>query len=238
AGKVALVTGAAAGIGAATADLLVERGARVIRADLRPGSGADWQALDVAEESAWQAVLAAVARAHGGIDILVNAAGVSLDGDVVDTCTEEIWRRTMAVNLDGTFLGCKHVIPLLRARGGGAIVNFGSVLAQVGDGRSAAYVASKGGVRMLTHSTALYCAKFAPNVRCNLVCPGYIETRMSQDWLDAAGPAQRREIESAHPMQRLGQPREVAQLVAYLASDEAATVTGAEFAVDGGYLAR
>jgi NAD(P)-dependent dehydrogenase (short-subunit alcohol dehydrogenase family) len=237
-GKVALITGAASGIGAATAELFTERGARVVHVDLRPRQGADWFFLDVSVESQWQEVLSAITRIYGGVDILVNAAGVSLDDDVVDTCTEDVWRRTMAVNLDGTFLGCKHTIPIMRDRGGGAIINLGSVLSQVGDGRAAAYVASKGGVRLLSKSVALYCARFAKNVRCNLVCPGYVETRMLADWLAAGGAEVRNEIECAHPMKRLGQPVEVAQLVAYLASDEAAAVTGGEFPVDGGFLAR
>lgn len=236
--KVALVTGAASGIGAATADLLAQRGTRVIHADLRPRTGADWFSLDVCDETQWMAVLSQIGQLHGGIDILVNGAGVSLPGDVVDTCTEETWGRTMAVNLDGTFLGCKHAIPVMRARGGGAIINIGSVLSHVGDGGSAAYVASKGGVRMLTRSVALHCARSASNVRCNLVCPGYTETPMLADWFASAGEGTRGSIERAHPMKRLGKPEEVAHLIAYLASDEATGVTGGEFAVDGGYLAR
>jgi 3(or 17)beta-hydroxysteroid dehydrogenase len=237
-GKIALVTGAASGIGEATARVLEKRGAHILHADLAPRSGENWYGLDVAVEAQWIELLEDVTRLHGGVDILVNAAGVSLRNDVVDTCTEAIWSKTIAVNLDGTFLGCKHVVPSMRDRGGGAIINFGSVLSQVGHGEAVAYVASKGGVRLLTKSVALYCAKFAKNIRCNVVCPGYIETRMLTDWLSEAGGNVRAQLQEAHPMKRLGQPNEVAQLVAYLASDEAAAITGSEFTVDGGFLAR
>ncbi len=232
-GKIALVTGAASGIGEATASVLEKRGARIVHADLAPRGGQDWYGLDVAVEAQWVDLLEDVTRLHGGVDILVNAAGVSFKDDVVDTCTEDIWRKTIAVNLDGTFLGCKHVIPSMRARGGGAIVNFGSVLSQVGHGEAVAYVASKGGVRLLTKSVALYCAKFAKNVRCNVVCPGYIETEMNTAFFASeAGQGMVRRI----PQRRLGKPEELAGALLLLASDAGSYMTGSTIEVDGGHL--
>lgn len=241
-GKVALVTGAASGIGAAVADVLAGRGAQVLKADIAAQEGSDGAGdqirLDVASEDDWVRAMAGVARRYGGVDILVNAAGISLERDTVEECSENTWRQTMAVNLDGTFLGCKHTIPAMRARGGGAIINFGSVLSLVGSGDAVAYGASKAGVRLLTKSAALYCARHAQGVRCNLVCPGYVETPMLSRWLATAGEDARSVIEGTHPLGRLGRPEEVAELVAYLASDEAAAVNGGDFAVDGGFLAR
>lgn len=237
-GRVALVTGAASGLGAASALLLARRGAEVLHADLRPRRERGWYAIDVALEAAWRNLLSAIVAEVGRLDILVNAAGVSFDGDTVADCTPEIWQRTMSVNLDGTFLGCKHAIPVMSAGGGGAIVNFGSVLSQVGAGNAAAYVASKGGVRLLTKSVALHCAKAANNVRCNLVCPGYMDTPMLQEWLKHQPAGTRAALEAQHPMNRLGRPEEVAELVSYLVSDEAAGITGGEFFVDGGFTAR
>lgn len=237
-GKVALVTGAASGLGAASALLLARRGAKVLHADLHPRQERGWYAIDVAVEAAWRDLFFAIVAEFGGLDILVNAAGVSFDNDTVADCTSEIWQRTMSVNLDGTFLGCKHAVPVMSAGGGGAIVNFGSVLSHVGAGNAAAYVASKGGVRLLTKSVALHCAKAANKVRCNLVCPGYIDTPMVQEWLKHQPAEARAALEAEHPMGRLGRPEEVAELVGYLVSDEAAAITGGEFLVDGGFTAR
>jgi NAD(P)-dependent dehydrogenase (short-subunit alcohol dehydrogenase family) len=236
-GKVALVTGAASGLGAASALLLAKHGAQVVHADLKPRPEEGWHAIDVASEAAWQEFVSHIVAKFGRLDILVNAAGISLGGDTVLECTAETWQRTMAVNLDGTFLGCKHAIPALSAGGGGAIVNFGSVLSQVGDGNAAAYVASKGGVRLLTRSIALHCAKARNNVRCNLVCPGYIVTPMVEEWLKGLPAGARGDLEARHPMKRLGRPEEVAELVLYLVSDEATAVTGGEFNADGGFTA-
>ena len=236
-GKVALVTGAASGLGAASALLLTQHGAQVVHADLKPRPEEGWHAIDVASEAAWQELVSHIVAKFGRLDILVNAAGISLEGDTVLECTAEAWQRTMAVNLDGTFLGCKHAIPALSAGGGGAIVNFGSVLSQVGDGNAAAYVASKGGVRLLTRSIALHCAKARNNVRCNLVCPGYIVTPMVEEWLKGLPAGARGDLETRHPMKRLGRPEEVAELVLYLVSDEATAVTGGEFNADGGFTA-
>lgn len=236
-GKVALVTGAASGMGAAAAEALAERGAHVVRADLQPASGRDGIKLDVSSEAEWQEV-AKMLKNAGGIDILVNAAGVSLADDTLKACTPEIWNRTIEVNLDGTFLGCKYILPLIAGRGGGSIINFGSINSMVGAGNAIAYVASKGGVRLLTKSIALHCARMRNNVRCNLVCPGYIDTPMLGEWLSIQPSEAHDRIAAACPMGRLGQPAEVAGLVAYLASEEAVSVTGGEFVVDGGFLAR
>lgn len=236
--KIAVVTGAGSGLGQASAKLLAARGAQVFHADISGVTGSESIHLDVTQEAHWIDAMAVLTERFGGIDILVNAAGVSLKDDAVDICSADTWSRTMAVNLDGTFLGCKHAIPAMRGRGGGSIVNFGSINSLVGDGSAAAYVASKGGVRLLTKSTALHCAAIFPTIRCNLVCPGYVETPMLSDWLAHQPEDTRARLESSSPMKRLGQPADVAALVAYLASDEASSVTGGEFVIDGGFTAR
>lgn len=235
--KIALVTGGVSGMGAAAADLLEEKGAHVVRADVSRVDNANAVILDVTRESHWQDVVRHLSLL-GGVDILVNAAGLSLENDTVERCSAETWHRTIAVNLDGTFLSCKYILPLMANRGGGSIVNFGSINSIVGDGNAVAYVASKGGVRLLTKSIALHCAKVRNNVRCNVICPGYIETPMLTDWLSHQPIEARARLERYCPSGRLGHPSEVAGLVAYLASDEAGSVTGSEFVVDGGYVAQ
>jgi 3(or 17)beta-hydroxysteroid dehydrogenase len=235
--KIVLVAGAAGAIGRAVAAAVAREGGVVIATDLRREAGID-HPLDVTAEADWQRVLAEVDRAHARLDGLVNAAGIALLASIEDTDYAS-WRRVLAVNLDGTFLGCKHALPLLK-RGGGSIVNLSSISGIVGGHNLAAYNASKGGVRLLTKSVALHGARLKPPVRCNSVHPAFVEGAMVDDILAQTGRPEvaRGQIARDIPLGRLGQPAEVAELCVYLLSDESAFVTGAEFAIDGGLTAR
>ncbi len=246
--KVALVTGGASGIGLATAELLAHEGAEVAigdidraaaeRAAAKIGRGASFHPLDVTREADWIAATDAVVRERGRLDILVNNAGIALSQDF-ETTTLDDWRRTMAVNLDGVFLGCKHAVRVMKARGSGAIVNLSSVAGLIGDPRLAAYCASKGGVRLLTKSVALHCARRGYNIRCNSVHPSFVATPMLEEMLTRVrDPAKARAgYAAAAPLGRLAQPDDVARMILFLASDESAFTTGAEFVVDGGLTA-
>ena len=235
--KIVLITGAAGAIGRAVAAAVTREGGIAIATDLARDAGID-HGLDVTVEVDWQRVLAELDRAHGRLDGLVNAAGVALLGSVEDTDYAS-WRRVLAVNLDGTFLGCKHALALLK-RGGGSIVNLSSVSGIVGGHNLAAYNASKGGVRLLTKSVALHGARLKPPVRCNSVHPAFLEGPMVDDVLAQTGRPDiaRNQLVRDIPLGRLGQPSEVAELCVYLLSDESQFVTGAEFAIDGGLTAR
>ena len=246
--KVALVTGGASGIGFATAELLAAEGASVVIGDLDRraaeravaalGPGATFQKLDVSREDDWIAVTDAIVRDLGRLDILVNNAGVSLLKDIEATTLEE-WRGLMAVNLDGVFLGCKHAIRVMKARGGGAIVNLSSVAGMIGAPSLVAYGASKGGVRALTKSVALHCARRGYHIRCNSVHPSFAETPMLDGMIAAARDPdkQRTSYSAAAPLGRLAQPAEVARTILFLASEESSFTTGAELVVDGGLTA-
>jgi len=235
--KVVLITGAAGAVGAAVAAAVKREGGSAIATDLAGRAGID-HALDVAAEDDWRDVLAKVERGHGRLDGLVNAAGVALLGSIEDTDYAS-WRRVLSVNLDGTFLGCKHGLALLKRRGG-SIVNLSSVSGIVGGHNLAAYNASKGGVRLLTKSVALHGARLKPPVRCNSVHPAFLEGPMVDDILAQTGrpDVARGQLARDIPLGRLGEPGEVAELCVYLLSDESRFVTGAEFAIDGGLTAR
>jgi NAD(P)-dependent dehydrogenase (short-subunit alcohol dehydrogenase family) len=252
ANKVALVTGAAMGIGQACAELFAKNGAAVAVSDrLAPagrrvadqivaaGGRATFLEHDVTREEDWTRVIAETQRTFGRLDILVNNAGVGRMGDVEHTTLDE-WRSLLAVNLDGVFLGIKHAIPAMRAAGSGSIVNLSSIEGLVGDPGLAAYNASKGAVRLLTKSAALYCAKAGTKIRVNSVHPGYIWTPMVQHATEASGNAEemRRMLESLHPVGHLGEAADVAYGILYLASDESKFVTGSELVIDGGYTAQ
>jgi NAD(P)-dependent dehydrogenase (short-subunit alcohol dehydrogenase family) len=248
AGKTAFITGAASGLGKAMAEMFVREGAWVAIADIDAAGGkrvagalgdaATFLALDVTREEAWIEALAAAVGAFGSLDILVNNAGVAMVGSVEKTSLED-WRRVQSVNLDGVFLGCKHGIPHLRAAGGGSIINVSSVAGLVGDPSLAAYCASKGGVRLLTKSVALHCARRKDGIRCNSLHPVFAETPMVESlFAGAPNPAAKRAaLEAAVPLGRFAAPEEVAGMAVYLASDEARFITGGEFVVDGGLTA-
>jgi len=235
--KIVLVTGAAGAIGSAIARAVEEQGGVAISSDL--GDREDVaHALDVTAEADWLRVIAALEQKSGRLDGLVNAAGIVAVGSVEDTGFET-WRRVMAVNLDGTFLGCKYAMRLMR-RNGGSIVNMSSVSGLVGGHNLAAYNASKGGVRLLSKSVALHGARLKPPVRCNSVHPAFIEGPLVDGLIaQVRDPASARDRMAAMvPLGRFGTPAEVADLCVYLLSDESAFVTGAELTLDGGLTAQ
>ena len=253
-GKVALVTGAARGIGRATAILLAEEGAHVFVTDLDDEGGnavaeglggrATYRHLDVRREAAWSEAVGEVLRRFGRLDVLVNNAGIigfgqNLGPQDPENASLESWHAVHATNLDGVFLGCKYGIGAMRWSGGGSIVNVSSRSGLVGVPAAAAYASSKAAVRNHTKSVALYCAEQRLNVRCNSVHPAAILTPM---WEPMLGEDERREermlaFTRDTPLRRFGTPEEVAYAVLYLASDEAAYLTGTELNLDGGILA-
>ena len=235
--KVILITGGAGAVGSAVAEAIVQQGGIAIDTDLAGREGID-HVLDVTSEADWQRVIGAVEASAGRLDGLVNAAGIAAFGSVEDT-DFATWRRVMAINLDGTFLGCKNALALMR-RTGGAIVNISSVSGLVGGHNLAAYNASKGGVRLLTKSVALHGARLKPQVRCNSVHPAFLEGPMADDLIARTrNPERARERMTAEvPLGRFGRPAEVADMCVYLLSDESAFVTGAEFVIDGGLTAK
>lgn len=223
-GKRALVTGAGSGIGAAFAHRLAAEGAEVMAADLVPGPGL--VQLDVRDE-------AQVAETVRDLDVLVNVAGIGSTTNAPDTPVE-VWEEVFSVNARGTFLCCKHAIPGMIARGGGSIVNVASVAALVGFKNRAAYCASKGAVVALTRALAV--DHVEDGVRVNAVCPGTVDTPWVRRLVEDAGESFDA-LRTRQPMGRMGTPEEIAGAVAYLASDEAAFVTGSVFTIDGGLTA-
>jgi NAD(P)-dependent dehydrogenase (short-subunit alcohol dehydrogenase family) len=236
-GKIVLVTGAAGAIGSAVVRAIRQASGTAIGSDLPGKPGID-TILDVALESDWQRTNADIEQKYGRLDGLVNAAGIVAVGSVEMT-EFSAWRRVIDVNLNGTFLGCKYAFPLLRKKGG-AIVNLSSVLGIVGGPNLVAYSASKGGVSLLTKSVALHGARYQPPVRCNAVCPAFIEGQMVgeivRDSRDAKLVTQK--LTAEIPLARMGHPEEVAALCVYLLSDEAAFMTGTLVPIDGGLTAR
>ncbi len=248
AGKAAFITGGASGLGRAMAIAFAAEGARVAIADIDAAKGQETATAigaaalflrhDVTSEEQWVANLAAAAKAFGHLDTLVNNAGVGTRGNVETTTLEE-WRWVNAVNLDGPFLGCKHAIAYIAKAGGGAIVNISSVAGLIGARDSAAYCASKGGVRLLTKSVALHCAHRKNGVRCNSIHPVYTDTPMVDQMLATSRQPEkmRQALMDMIPVGRMGTPKELAAMAVYLVSDESRFVTGAEFVFDGGYTA-
>jgi NAD(P)-dependent dehydrogenase (short-subunit alcohol dehydrogenase family) len=235
--KIVLITGAAGAIGQNVTTAVKREGGIAIATDLAGRAGVDY-GLDVTAEGDWQSVLAGVDHMYGRLDGLVNAAGIALLATIEETDYAS-WRRVLAVNLDGTFLGCKHALPLLQ-RGGGSIVNMSSISGIVGGHNLAAYNASKGGVRLLTKSVALHGARLKPPVRCNSVHPAFLEGPMVDDILAQIGRPDIARVQLLRniPLGRLGEPWEVAELCVYLLSEESCFVTGAEIVIDGGLTSR
>jgi NAD(P)-dependent dehydrogenase (short-subunit alcohol dehydrogenase family) len=236
-GKIVLVTGAAGAIGGAAVAAIRNAGGIAFATDLAGHAGIDG-ALDVTAEADWQRAAVAIEREHGRLDGLVNAAGIAVVGSIEKT-DFAAWRRVLSINLDGTFLGCKYAFPLLRKKGG-SIVNLSSVLGLIGGPNLAAYTASKGGVSLLTKSVALHGARYQPPVRCNAVCPAFVEGPMVDEIAQGARDAKavKSKLTAEIPLARLGRPAEIAALCVYLLSDAAAFITGADVPIDGGLTAR
>lgn len=239
--KVALITGAASGMGKADARLLVQEGAKVVIADLNEADGnaladelgdaAIFMRLDVTDEDNWRQAVDATVAQFGRLDILINNAGLMLLGSVVDTELAD-WRKINAVNSEGVFLGCKHAIPAMTASGGGAIVNMSSVSAMQGMSFCIAYGASKGAVRALTKSVAMYCKEQGNGVRCNSIHPDGVATPMVVKVATGKDTASQEEIDALASAANMCDPEDIANMVLYLVSDESRIVNGAEMVID------
>ena len=241
-GKVAVITGGASGIGAATAELLHAEGAAILIADLpgdtgpalaaKLGEHAAFQPTDVSSADAVEAMVQAAVQRFGRLDILFNNAGIGSFGATPELPVEE-WQRVIAIDLNGVFYGCRSAIPVMRAQGGGVIVNTASASGLAADYHFAAYNAAKAGVINYTRAVAIDHAR--EGIRCNAVCPGPVDTPILQTI--SGIPEIRAAWDAAVPMGRFAQPGEIAEVVAFLASDAASFITGAAIPVDGGLTA-
>ena len=254
-GKIACVTGAASGIGRATALGLAREGAVVVATDLQVDKGqalaaeiaglggrALFLAHDVTNEEDWQAVVAEIRARYGRLDILVNNAGIGLSSPVVDMSLQA-WRRQMSINVDGVFLGVKHGLPLMRQGGGGSIINVSSIAGIKASPNVSGYCASKGAVRLFTKSVALECAAAKDGVRVNSLHPGIVETPIWDSLIGTSGDGSNARPRGATldaftartvPLGRSGLPEEIVAGILWLAGDESRYVTGTELVIDGG----
>ncbi|MGN7456176.1 SDR family NAD(P)-dependent oxidoreductase [Paenibacillus pasadenensis] len=245
-GKVAIVTGAAGGMGKADALLFAKEGAKVVVTDLQEdklqavveeikaaGGEAAGFKHNVASEEDWQRVVSEAKNAFGKIDILVNNAGISDATPFMDQ-TVDNWERVMKINVTSIFLGQKYVIPHMIEAGGGSIINISSIAGLTGGSGTGPYTASKGAVRLLTKATAVDYAKH--NIRCNSIHPGFIETPMTVDMFKDPQMVQWFQMQT--PLPRLGKAEDIANGVLFLASDESSYITGVELPIDGGYYAK
>lgn len=254
AGKLALVTGAAQGLGAAQARMLARHGARVLCTDVNEAGARETAAAIVAECGAgtgfsirhdvtspehWDAAIAEARDKLGGLSVLVNNAGVGIAGNI-ETCTLEDWQRGFAINVESVFLGCQKALPLMKESQPGSIVNISSIAGLIASDTMPGYNASKAAVWMLTKSVALYCAKQGWNIRCNSVHPTFIDTPILDGIVARSGRDKAVVMDKLArqiPLQRVGEPDDIANGVLYLASDESKFMTGAELKLDGGISA-
>ena len=249
--KVAIVTGAASGLGFAAAQKLMDEGAKVLLTDINEEvinsmperlsnySETQFNTMihDVANEDSWINVIENAENHFGKINILVNSAGISLGTDVVST-DFEIWKKVHQVNLDSVFLGCKYVVPIMSKSGQGSIINLSSISGIVAGWNTAAYNSSKAGVRLLSKSVALYCAKKGYDVRCNSVHPAFVDTPILDPLKQAFGEENAvAKLSRQIPMNKIGDTDDVSYAILYLASDESKFMTGTEIVLDGGLSA-
>jgi 3(or 17)beta-hydroxysteroid dehydrogenase len=248
--KVALVTGAGNGIGAATATRFAEEGALVIVTDINGesaesvaaqingnGGRAEARTQDVTDEALWNTLVADIAATHGGLDVLVNNAGIAIPGNAENTSLED-WRKTQAINGESVFMGTRAAVAVMKARGG-SIINISSIEGIVGEPNATAYNYSKGGVRIFTKSAALHCAAEGYPIRINSVHPGFILTAMVENAI-AAMPEEQSQVMYERLMQEIplgamGEPLDIANGCLFLASQESKYMTGSELIIDGGY---
>jgi len=244
--KVAIITGAAGGMGEAMARLFSAEGAKVLATDVqeeklshwvsiaqKEGSVIDYIRHDISSEADWERVVDKAVKLYGKINILINNAGVFPPGATMDSTSLDQWNKLLSINLNGAFIGTKMCVPVMRESGGGAIVNISSIAGLVG-GNGPAYTASKGALRLLTKDNAVELAK--DNIRVNSIHPGGVLTPMTDFLVNAEGGDEL--IKNLCPMARMGTAMEIAYGALYLASDEASYVTGAELVIDGGLVAR
>ena len=240
-GKVALITGAASGLGTADAKVLAREGARVVLTDVNDDAGeaaatairadggdATFMHHDVTDEAQWTQILAAIKDLHGRLDVLVNNAGIVITG-TPEQCTLETYRMQNAVMNEGVFLGCKHAMPLMSESGGGSIINMSSTASHMGFPVFFAYSAAKGAVRSMSKAIAVHCQMNGYNIRVNTIHPGAIDTPMIDQTTSDLGLDDKDQIS---PVVGLGQPEDVANVVLFLASDESRFVNGTEIVID------
>ena len=243
--KVCIVTGAASGLGKVSAELLAAEGAKLVLADIDNAAGealaaelpdAIYVSCDVGSESDWQALFAAAQARYGGVDVLVNNAGIALMASIESTSLEQ-WERINQVNSTSVFLGCKCAIEAMKERGG-SIINMSSMAGLIGVPLYAAYSASKGAVRSLTKTVALHCQQKNYGIRCNSIHPGGINTPMgAKAMADASAADMELVVASGAGARSLGEPEDIGYMVLYLASDESKYTNGAEMVVDDAYTA-
>jgi 3(or 17)beta-hydroxysteroid dehydrogenase len=250
AGKVALITGGASGLGECAAVLMAREGAKVVIADIqedkgrelaaRIGKAAHFVKLDVTSETNWQAAIAEAVKTFGALHVLVNSAGIGLTKTVEDITLEE-WRKVHAIDLDGVFLGCKHGVAEIKKHTGvlgGSIINISSISGIIAGANMAAYNSAKAGVRLLSKSVALHCAKSGYNIRSNSVHPTFIDTPiLDRHRVRFGQEVMQQKLGKQVPIGRLGRPEEVGWALVFLASDESSFMTGSEVVIDGGISA-
>ena len=240
-GKTAFVTGGTGGIGAAICARFAAEGARVVAADLRQAGalapGVEFVEFDVTSEELVIATFGELAKQWGQLDILVNAAGIEIE-ETIENTTLEQWNRIFAINVTGTFLTSKYALPMLRKSNWASVINFGSYDGYIADPGLAAYCATKGAVHALTRAMA--CDHGPEGIRVNAICPGYVNTPMLQSFFGESGDIEslKQAVRDVHPMRTFGEPEDIANLVNWLASDEARYASGQLWVLDGGLSAQ